>query len=307
MKIAVIGTGGVGGYFGGQLARTGNDVTFIARGEHLRAIQENGLKVKSIKGDFTIRQAKASGSFAPVAEAQLVIIAVKAWQISEIGKELSGMVGKETMVMPLQNGISAANELQGMLGPKNIIGGLCRIISKIESPGVINHFGIEPTVVFGELDNAKSERIRRLKALFDHAGIKANISNDIIADLWKKFIPICVSGLLAVTGTTYGELREHWEKRKLMVELLNEIFRLSQKIGINIESDFVEKSVSFIDSYPYDSTSSLTRDIWEGKPSELEYQNGTVVKLAQKYGVATPVNMFVYNSLLPMEIKARKK
>ncbi len=306
MKIAIIGTGGVGGYFGGKLARAGYDVTFLARGGHLHAIQQHGLTVKSIKGDFKVAPAKVTGEIETIGTADLIILAVKAWQIKEIGKELAVMLGRETMVLPLQNGVSTIDELREMIPQNNIIGGLCRIISKIESPGVINHFGIEPTVVFGEIDNSKTERIRKIKALFDHAGITARISDNITADLWKKFIPICVSGLLAVTGTTYGELSELKETRQLMVELLNEIFQLSQKIGIRIEPDFVEEAVAFIDSFPYDSTSSLTRDIRDGKPSELEYQNGTVVKLGENYRVPTPVNGFVYNCLLPMEIKARK-
>ncbi len=306
MKIAIIGTGGVGGYFGGKLARAGYDVTFLARGEHLKAIQQIGLTIKSIQGDFTVAPVKATDRISAIGSVDLVILAVKAWQVKEIGKELAVMAGRDTMVLPLQNGVSAAGELKEVLEEKNIIGGLCRIISKIESPGVINHSGIEPVIVFGELDNAETDRIRSVKAAFDRAGITARISDDIMADLWKKFIPICVSGLLAVTRTTYGELRELKETRQLMIELIDEIFRLSWKIGIRIEPDFVDKAIAFIDTFPYDSTSSLTRDIREGKPSELEYQNGTVVKLGELYKVETPVNRFIYNCLLPMEIKARK-
>jgi len=305
MKIAIIGTGGVGGFFGGKLARAGYDVTFLARGEHLKAMQQNGLTVKSIQGDFTIAPVNATDSIKAIGSADLIILALKAWQVKDIAKDLGDLAGSETMILPLQNGVATTDELKEQIKQDNMIGGLCRIISKIDSPGVINHSGIEPTIVFGELDNAETARIKRLKAVFDHAEIKARISDDIIADLWKKFIPICVSGLLAVTGTTYGELRELKETRKLMMELLDEIFRLSQKIGIRIESDFVDKAVAFIDSFPYHSTSSLTRDIREGKPSELEYQNGTVVKLAEKFKVETPVNRFVYSCLLPMEIKAR--
>jgi 2-dehydropantoate 2-reductase len=249
---------------------------------------------------------KATDRIKTMRSADLIIIAVKAWQIKDIAKDLAEIVSRDTLILPLQNGISAADELKEQLKQENIIGGLCRIISKIESPGVINHSGIEPTIIFGELDKAETERIHKVKVVFDHADITAKISDDIIADLWKKFIPICVSGLLAVTGTTYGELRELNETRQLMIQLLDEIFQLSQKIGIRIEPDFVNKAVAFIDSFPYNSTSSLTRDIWERKPSELEYQNGMVVKLAERYGVATPVNRFIYHSLLPMEIKARK-
>jgi 2-dehydropantoate 2-reductase len=177
----------------------------------------------------------------------------------------------------------------------------------MESPGVINHFALDPEVIFGETDSVVTERIELLKSVFDRAGIRALISDDITADLWKKFIAICVSGLLAVTKTNYGELRELKETRQMMTDLIREIYALSQHLRINIEPDFPDKLISVIDTYPRETTSSLTRDVWEGRPSEIEYQNGTVVRLGEKYGVATPVNRFVYNCILPMEIKARKK
>jgi 2-dehydropantoate 2-reductase len=307
MKIAIIGTGGVGGYFGGKLAKAGYDVTFLARGEHLSAIQKNGLIVKSILGDFKIYPAKVTDIIDTIGLTDLVILGVKAWQVKDISTELFSIIKKDTTILPLQNGVMASEELMENIRNVNIIGGLCRIISKIEAPGVINHFGLEPSILFGELDNTGTERIDLIKAMFDNAGISSKISEDITADLWKKFIGICVSGLLAVTKTTYGELRELKETRQLMIELVNEIYVLSQQLWIRIESDFVGKMISVIDSYPYESTSSLTRDVWDGKPSEIEYQNGTVVRLGEKFGVDTPVNRFVYNSILPMEMKARKK
>jgi 2-dehydropantoate 2-reductase len=306
MKIAIIGTGGVGGYFGGKLARAGYNVTFLARGEHLKAIQQKGLAVKSVQGDFKVDPVKVTDKIQTIERPDLVILGVKAWQVREIAKELADIVTSDSIILPLQNGVLAADELKEYIKTDNIIGGLCRIMSKIESPGVINHFGIDPTIIFGELDNSKSERIDQILAVFDKSGIKAKISDDIISDLWKKFIGICASGLLAVSRTTYGEIRELKETRQLMIELLMEIYGLSQKMGIRIEPDFIEKTVAFADTFPYDSTASLTRDVWEGKPSEIEYQNGTVVKLAEKYGIETPVNRFVYHCILPMEIKARK-
>ena len=145
----------------------------------------------------------------------------------------------------------------------------------------------------------------RIKEVFDRSSIKSVISDDINSDLWEKFIPICVSGLLAVTKTSYGELRELKETRETMIAILMENFAISQKMGINIAPDFVDKSIAFIDAFPYDATSSLTRDVWAGKPSEIEYQNGTAVKLGKQYGVDTPVNKFVYSSILPMDLKAR--
>lgn len=306
MRIAVVGTGGVGGYFGGKIAHAGYDVTFIARGEHLNAIRRNGLRIKSINGDFTVNQVNATDDLSCVGNTDLLILGVKAWQVTEVARDLRRFIKAGATVLPLQNGVLAAEELSAELNPSQIIGGLCRIFSKIESPGIISHLGIDPAILFGELDNKGSDRLIRLKEVFDKAGIKSRIADNIQAELWKKFINICVSGLLAVTRSTYGEVREIKETRDLMIELFEEIYRLSQKMGIAIEHEFVAKTVAFVDSFPYDATSSLTRDVWEGKPSEIEYQNGTVVRLGEQYGIKTPVNRFIYHCILPMEKRARK-
>ncbi len=306
MKIAIIGSGGAGGYFGGKLAKAGFDVSFLARGEHLAALKENGLFIKSILGDFHVDPVFATEKIQETGLADLIILGVKAWQIKEIASVLRPIIHNDTIVLPLQNGVMAVDELSEKIDRSNILGGLCRIISKIESPGVINHFGITPTIIFGEIDKSETKRAQELLNIFERSGINAHISPDIDSELWKKFIAICLSGLLALTKTTYGELREIKETRQLMIELLNEVYQLSQKVGINIEADFLDKTISYVDTFPYDSTASLTRDVWEGKPSEIEYQNGTVVRLGEKYGVDTPVNRFIYKCILPMEIKARK-
>ena len=307
MKIGIIGTGGVGGYFGGKLALAGFDVTFISRELNLEALKSNGLIVKSIKGDFKIDIVNATKKIEDLKNSDLILICVKAWQVKEIAQKLKTVISENTVVIPLQNGVSATDELIEQLGESCVVGGLCFIISKLESPGIINHFGIEPAIVFGEINKTKTERLNKIKEVFDKSGIKSKISEDINSDLWKKFITICVSGLLAVTKTTYGELRELKQTRKMMIDLLKEIYRLSQKAGVNIKPDFINKTVALIDTYPYNSTSSLTRDVWEGKPSEIDYQNGMVVKLGKKYNLETPVNKFVYNCILPMELKARNK
>ena len=305
MKIAIIGTGGVGAYFGAKLAQAGNNVTFVARGKHLKAILNNGLKVKSILGDMHIANAKATDRITDIQNADLVITAVKAWQIKEVRTQIRQIIHQDSIVLPLQNGVLAAEELSEVINPKNIMGGLCRIISKIESPGVINHFGVKPEIVFGELDKQDTIRMKELANLFENAGIAYKASHDIEADVWKKFISICVSALLAVTKTTYGEMCELKETYQMMTNLLKEIYEVSQKADVSIKPDFVDKTIAFIQSFPYDSTSSLTRDVLEGKPSEIDYQNGTVVRLAEKYGVEVPVNRFIYNCILPMELKAR--
>jgi len=307
MKIAIIGAGGVGGYFGGRLAKADFDVTFLAREKQLKALQQKGLMVKSILGDIHLPKVDATNKISEIGPSDLVVLALKAWQVKEILDDLKTIIHPTTILLPLQNGVVTANELAEVIDKKHIVGGLCRIISKIEAPGVIHHFGVtSPKITFGELDNSISERLRTIKSIFDKAGIESEISPDIEAELWKKFLMICVSGLLAVTKTTYGELREIKETRQLMIELFTEIYTLSQKMKIHIEADFVEKTVNLINKLPYDSTSSLTRDVWDGKPSEIEYQNGTVVKLGLKHKIETPVNRFVYHCILPMEQKARR-
>lgn len=307
MKIAIIGTGGVGGYFGAKLALAGHDVHFLARGEHLKALVGSGISVKSLKGDFRVDRVKATDNILSIGKADLVIVSVKAWQIKDLAPRITSLLDTQTLVLPLQNGVMASQELADVLGAEHVFGGLCRIISKIEAPGVINHFGVDPLIVFGELHHQITDRAVKLQETFVSAGINAKAVDRIESELWKKFIAICVSGLLGITQSTYGEVRQTPETRKLMIELFNEIYGLSQTIGIPIEADFVEKTVAYIDSFPFQATSSLARDVWEGKPSEIEYQNGTVVKLGEKYGFPTPINRFVYHCIIPMEQRARKR
>ncbi|WP_299825015.1 2-dehydropantoate 2-reductase [uncultured Pontibacter sp.] len=306
MKIAIIGTGGVGGFFGAKLAKAGHEVTFLARGRHLQAMQTNGLSVKSIKGDFKLDKVTATDSIKAIGPTDLMMVCVKAWQVKETAAELAAIVSPDTLILPMQNGVLATEELAAHLPEKNILGGLCRIISKIDAPGVINHFGVEPTIIFGELDNTQSDRAKQLQATFEQAGIQTKLADDIQAELWKKFISICVSGLLAVTRSNYRQVLELPQTKQLLEDVLTEVYTLSQRIGITIEPDFVAKAIATFKSLPPESTASLTRDVWEGKPSEIEYQNGTVVKLAEKYNVPVPANRFIYYSILPMEKRARK-
>ena len=306
MKIGIIGTGGVGGYFGGKLAQAGHEVIFIARGAHLVAMKQNGLQVKSIKGDFTIQPVYATDRLEELRGVDLILFGVKAWQIKEIAKQLKEVIDEKTILLPLQNGVLSSEELQAILPENHVLGGLCRIISKIESPGVIVHVAVNPTITFGELTNEVTETVLQLKQTFDDAGIEAFLAKDIQAERWKKYISICVSGLLAITKTNYGELRTIPETRQLMIQLITEVYNVAQGANISLPANFVEKTIAITDSLPFISNSSMARDIWGGKPSELEYQNGTVVRLGKQYGIETPVNQFVYSCLLPQEMKARK-
>ena len=301
MRVAVIGTGAVGGYFGAKLAKSGFDVCFLARGQQLSAIQSAGLQIKSILGDFEVKEIRATDTIRDMGSADLVMVAVKAWQILQIREELDQITHPESIILPLQNGVLAADELSEVIDKKHIVGGVCRIISKVESPGVINHFGATPSIVMGELSNNSNNRLHQIKQIFDRAGIDSKISDSIELDIWKKFGFICIGGLMAVSRFNLGHLRQSEETRELMMELVTEIHHLAGKLNIDMGSEFVSRTLNFIDSLPADTTFSMARDIWEGKPSELEYLNGAVVKLSNRHGIETPLNRILYQLLKAIE------
>lgn len=305
MKIVVYGTGGVGGYFGAKIAKAGYDVTFIARGEHLKAIRQNGLKVKSIHGDFHIT-AKATDAIGTITDIDLVLIAVKTWQLSDVAEKLKPVLGRETMVLPLQNGANNLEKLLEVLPAHNVLGGLCRIVSKVEAPGVIDHFGFDPSIVFGEIDNTYSERLKKIKEVFDVAGIKNHISDTIQLEIWKKFTFITtVSGIAALTRTVFGELRKHKGILELMQEVGHEITLIANAKHIAITQKDVDTALDWVQNCEYNTTASMQRDIMEGRPSELQDFNGYIVNEGLRLGIETPVNKFVYDCLLPQEMKAR--
>lgn len=306
MRIAIFGTGGVGGYFGGRLARSGEDVTFIARGQHLRAIQIKGLKVDSLNGGFVIDPAKATDNVNEVGEADLVIVGVKAWQVPEAAGAMKPMVGPKTTVLPLQNGVDAVGQLTAELGPDRVIGGLCKIVSFVVGPGHIRHAGFAPSVVIGESDNRRSDRVVAIVNVFNDAGIETTIAADIEAALWMKFLFIAsFSGVGAIANAPAGVLRTDPELRGQMVHAMEEIFALAQARGITLPPDAIETVMAGVNALPEDATSSMQRDIAAGKPSELESQNGAVVRMARESGVEVPTHEFIYAKLKPLEERAR--
>lgn len=306
MRIVVFGTGGVGGYFGGRLAEAGEDVTFIARGEHLQAIHKHGLRVGSVKGDFVIQPAQATDDPAQVGEVDVVLVSVKAWQIPEVAQAMRPLIGPETFVVPLQNGVEAPEQLAAVLGPEHVLGGLAKIFSFIVEPGCIHHIGGSASVTFGELDNRRSERAELLCAAFVRAGVSAEMPPDIHVALWEKFLLVVpFGGLGAVARAPIGTLRSLPETRRMLEQGMREILNVAQKRNIPLAEDVVAKSMTFIDAQLPSGTASLQRDIINGKPSELEAWTGAVVRLGQEVGVATPLHAFFYHSLLPLELRAR--
>jgi 2-dehydropantoate 2-reductase len=306
MRIAVFGTGGVGGYFSGRLAQAGEDVTFIARGEHLRAIQTKGLKVESLGGDFVIDPAKATDGVNEVGEVDLVIVGVKAWQVPEAARAMKSLVGPETTVLPLQNGVDAVPQLTAELGQASVIGGLCKIVSFVVAPGHIRHAGFAPSVVIGELDNQRTDRIVEIEKTFKDAGVDTTIASDIQVALWMKFLFIAsFSGVGAIANAPAGTLRTDPELRAQMLRAMEEIYSLAHARGIKLPPDSIETVMAGVNALPEDATSSMQRDIAAGKPSELESQNGAVVRMARETGVQAPTHELIYATLKPLEQKAR--
>ena len=307
MKIAIFGAGAVGCYLGGRLTQSVDEVIFIARGKHLQAMKNNGLKVDSINGDFIVNPVMTTDNPKDVGIVDMVLVAVKAWQVSDAAKSMRPMIGPETFVLPIQNGIEAPSQLAAILGAEHVLGGLCAFISYVVEPGHICHAGTDPIIRFGELDNSLSDRVNLLNDIFKRTlGITANIPSDINVAMWQKFLLITAwSGLGAITRVPVGIFRSLPETRQLLEKTMIEIYDVARARNIDLPENVIAKTLEFIDALPSGGTASMQRDIMDGKPSELESQAGAVVRLGQEIGIDTPVNNFIYSSLLPMERQAR--
>lgn len=306
MKIVVVGAGGVGGYFGGRLAKSGFDVTFIVRGKHLEAIKHNGLQIKSIKGNFKVHP-KATDRIETIQNPDLILLATKSWQVAETAEQIKSILNAETMVLPLQNGADNADKLRSVLPDKNVLAGLCKIVSKIEAPGIINHFVYEPEIIFGEYDNGQTERVQKIHTIFNQSDIKNKISEDIHLDIWRKFLFIAaVSGIGALARVPFGEFQQDENIMRMIRETANEIITVANAKKISLTSEDVDRAINMFLSMGPNTTASMQRDIMEGKPSELENFNGYIVKKGIRLGIKTPINAFTYYCLLPQEKLARK-
>ncbi|MFN8383741.1 MAG: 2-dehydropantoate 2-reductase [Anaerolineales bacterium] len=307
MKIAIFGSGGVGGYFGGRLALARQDVTFIARGAHLAAITESGLRVDSIGGDFMVNPAKATDSPQSIGRVDLVILTTKAWQLETAIKQMKPLIGEGTMILPLLNGMEHMDTLLATFGPEHVLGGFCRISVFIASPGFIRHIGVPPFIAFGELDNSRSARVDLLREIFASlSGITVDVPADIMTAMWEKFIFISgTSGVGAYTGQTIGEFRANPETRTMLSNAMNETADIARARGAAISKSFVVDTMTRIDTIQPDVTASMQKDMMEGRPSELNEQTGAVIRMGRAVGVPTPTHEAIYAKLLPLENKAR--
>lgn len=304
MKIAVVGAGGVGGFFGGKLAHAGIDTTFLVRGATLAALRERGLRVDSVQADFAVNPVQATDR--PDGTFDAILLAVKAWQLRDAVQQVLPLLAEDTMLVPLENGIDAPDVIAEIAGPQHAVGGLCAIVSFIVEPGHIKHAASDPFVMFGELDNSRSARVEKLLEAFTRAGVNAQIPPDIRQSMWSKFLFIApLSGIGALTRVPIGVWREDAEIRRIVDASLYEIVALAAALGVTLDDDAVAKTWQRYDTLAPASTSSLQRDVMEGKPSELEAQLGVIVRLGHERGVAVPVTEMMYRVLSPQERLAR--
>lgn len=296
----------MGGYFGGRLALSGHEVVFLARGKTLEALRSGALRVDSIKGDFEV-SVRVTNEPAEIGPVDAVLVAVKTWQVPEAAAAIKKMGADDSLVVPLQNGMAAPEQLASILGPGRVAGGLCRIVAQAVGPGHIDHFWAEPSVGIGELEPlANRSRLEQLRAAFAAANVRCDISPDIARAMWEKFLFITPWGSLgAVTRLPVGPLLGDTARRNQLIRTLQEVVALARARGSDLGSENVEKTLAILDGLPPETTSSMQRDIMAGRPSELEGQTGAVVRLGRESRVATPVHEEIYAELLPLERAAR--
>ena len=307
MRIAVIGVGAVGGYFGGRLAEAGHDVVFVARGRTLETLKSNGLRVESSLGDFSVGAPQVVSDPAGLEPMDVVLVAVKAHQVRDAAGMAGLLAGPSTTIIPLQNGVEAPAILGEVLGDDRVLGGLCKIFSTAAGPGHIRHVGFEPAILFGELGRPNSERVARIREAFETAkGMKVITPDDVEIALWEKCLFVAPLGAIgAMTRQPAGVIRGVAETRRTLQAAMEEFAAVARGRGVGVPADAVGRSLKLVDGLPPEATASMQRDIAEGRPSELEYQVGTVVRYGRECGVPIPVTETIYGALLPYELQAR--
>ena len=308
MRIVVVGAGGVGGYYGGLLARAGHEVVFVARGAHLAALQTTGLQVKSVHGDFTVAPIRATDTPAEAGQADLVILCVKAPDGERVAQAVRPILRPDTLVMPLQNGIDAAERTGAVVGMEHMVGGATWISSAFEAPGVIRQFSEIRRIVVGELDGQISPRMEMIVAAFVNTGATVEVTRNIRGVLWTKLVFIAaISSVGSLTRLEVGDYRDVPETRGLLVELMREVEAVGRASGAALRDDVVEEALAIMDAAAGAIRPSMQIDVVAGRPSELESIIGVIGRRGRTLGVSTPAADMVYAALLPGELEARRR
>lgn len=307
MRIAIMGTGGVGGYYGGLLSQKGQEVIFIARGGHLQALRSRGLQVKSVHGDFLVLPVRATDNPQEVGPVDLILFTTKTYHTDIAAQAIKPMVGQETAVVPLQNGIDAAERIGAYVGRDHLVGGVTWLSAAIESPGVIGQYSQFRRIVLGEFDGKMTARLKMIYETLQTTGMSVELSSDIEQVLWTKFVFIsAISALGSLTRAAIGEYRQIPETREVLTGALREVAAVAQARGVRLDDGLVAKTLEFIDNAAPDMKTSMQRDVETGRPSELESMIGVVPRLGRQNGVATPVMSLAYAVLKPGNLKVQE-
>jgi 2-dehydropantoate 2-reductase len=307
MKIAVMGSGGVGGYFGARLAEAGCDVGFVARGAHLAAIRAEGLRVESPLGDMHLKDPRVTDDPATLGKADLVLFAVKLWDTEAAAERIRPLIGPETAVLSLQNGVQKDDILRRVLGPEAVIGGVCYIATVIDRPGVVKHTGTMQRLVFGEYDGRRSKRAEAFLDACTRAKINVELSDDVRRALWQKFVFLVgMSGATATSRLPIGRIRAHPLTRAFYFDLMRETVAVGRAHGVAIDDTYAEERLKFSDTLPGEMTASMHHDLERGNPLEVMWLSGGVVELGAAVGVPTPLNRAV-RDILVLHAEGKKR
>src|SRR3954454_8971539 len=300
MRIAVVGTGGVGGGFGAALAKAGADVSFIGRGAHLAAMKVQGLQVRSDRGDIHLAPTHATDNPAEIGEVDIVLFCVKLWDVESAGRSIKPLIGSGTAVIPLQNGVDAAERLIPIVGSKAVMCGVAQISASIVAPGVIQQVGTFMRMIFGELDGRRSKRGEEFLALCLKAGFDATLSENILTDLWMKFILLASNAsMMAATRQPIGKLRDDPDLRPIFLAAYREVVDVGRARGVTLPADAVDQIVGFTSHMPGDMKASMALDLDRGNRLELPWLGGKVVELGRQLGVPTPTHNMMAAMLKP--------
>jgi 2-dehydropantoate 2-reductase len=295
MKVAVMGAGGIGSYLGAMLARAGADVTLVCRGRHLAAIQERGLALSTPQDSFSVRIAATDR---PEAEHEVVIQAVKLYDLAASTRQMLPMIGPRTLVVPIQNGVTAAQEVAAIVPSENVVGGTVFINSHVTAPGVVSSRSEINTVYLGELDNRKSERVVRFRDACLEAGVDARVPEDIQAEVWRKFVPVAgLSAVASLCRQPIGPILEDASLKAVYRQAMQEVADLAAAKAIALEPDIAERMLVLAQRYKYDARVSMLEDLEAGKPLELDWLSGYVSREAAKLAVPAPFHDMAYACL----------
>ena len=299
MRIAIFGSGGVGGYFGGRLAAAGEDVTFLARGAHLNALQSDGLHIDSPNGALHLPKVQATDRPQAIGPVDVVLFTVKLYDVDASAATLAPLIGPDTVVITLQNGVDAMDMVAKHVGDAHVAGGAAYIVAVIDKPGHIRHTTAQQ-LVFGERDGRRSDRLIAFEEAGVRAGFQAKASEDVQADLWTKFVRLATwSGMTTVTRSPMGVVRDTPETFDLMIQAIDEVIAVGRARGVKLPADLMDTTLAMIKNFPASSKSSMLEDIERGRRLELPWLSGAVVRIGREVGVPTPIHQFITTILTP--------